>query len=206
MLLRGPGCCYSLGVSGGAGSSGTSAGISGVGALGGNGGFRGGDGSAFAINGAAIGGTGLGPGGGAGGSQTAGAGGATFFGVPELLPLLGGSGGGGGGGYGAAASCTGGGGGGAGGAILIVVNGTLTMQNFDILAEGGNGGVLATRAAPTAAAVDRVANPLVANRFVDNGLGRLFARGAPARTAHRLERMDASASSHSTRVRRRSFR
>ena len=145
--------------------------------FGGNGGFRGGDGSAVAINGAAIGGTGLGPGGGAGGSQTAGAGGGTFFGVPELLPLLGGSGGGGGGGYGAAASCTGGGGGGGGGAILIVANGTLTMQNYDIQAEGGDGGGAGnSTCANGGGGGSGGAIRLVASRFVDNGSGRLWAR------------------------------
>ena len=96
VVLQGTaGCCQVMGVNASAGSSGGN-GVAGVGALGGNGGFRGGDGSALAINGASSGGAGLGPGGGAGGTPTTVSGGGTFFGVPELLPLLGGSGGGGG--------------------------------------------------------------------------------------------------------------
>ena len=131
-----------------------------------------------------------------------GAGGATFFGVPELLPLLGGSGGGGGGGYGTAASCTGGGGGGAGGAILIVVNGTLTMQNHDIVAEGGNGGSAGnSTCANGGGGGSGGAIRLVANRFVDNGSGRLWARGGIGVNGsssgtdgrNRIESLDASA-------------
>jgi hypothetical protein len=202
VVLRGSGCCYVMGLNGGPGSSGSTSGISGVGALGGNGGFRGGDGSALGINGAAIGGSGLGPGGGAGGSQATGAAGGTFFGVPELLPLLGGSGGGGGGGFGAAANCTGGGGGGGGGAIVIVANGTISMQNYDIQAEGGDGGGPGSSScANGGSAGSGGAIRLVAARLLDNGTGRLYVRAGNGSTSSspgtagriRLESLDASA-------------
>lgn len=202
--LRGAnGCCQTLGVNGSAGSSGTST-QAGIGGLGGNGAFRGGDGSAAAVNGASIGGTGLGPGGGVGGTGTpltAGAGG-TFFGVPELLPLLGGSGGGGGGSNATAGSCTGGGGGGGGGGLLIVANGNLTIQNYEIMAEGGGGGSVGNGTCATGAGGGAGgAIRLVGSRLVDNGLARLWIRGgsggfngqAGGEGRMRLESLDASA-------------
>src|SRR5262245_10783798 len=82
---------------GATGSNGTADGA-GAGALGGPGGFRGGDGAYRIANGATDGGVGLGPGGGSGGigSPATGAGGGTFVGATDLLPLVGASGGGGG--------------------------------------------------------------------------------------------------------------
>jgi hypothetical protein len=133
------GCCFNLSVSGDAGSNGTAS-TAGVGGGAGHGGFRGGDGSALAINGFDVGGAGFGPGGGGPATPTAGAAGGTFFGVPELLPLVGGSGGGGGSGFGAGANCTGGGGGGGGGGLLIAANGTLRLVNYQIFADGASGG------------------------------------------------------------------
>jgi hypothetical protein len=200
-IIRSGGCCPDLSVSGGAGSSGTAS-TAGVGALGGNGGFKGADGSALAINGANVGGTGLGPGGGAGGTPTSGASGGTFFGLPELLPLLGGSGGGGGSGFGSTANCTGGGGGGGGGALLIVANGTMHIQNYDIVAEGGGGGSVGNGGcANGGGGGSGGAIRLVANRFIDGGAARLWASGGGG--GHnsfsgtvgriRLESLDASA-------------
>jgi hypothetical protein len=134
------GCCMTIGLNGAGGSNGTGSGVAGVGGLGGNGGYRGGDGSALGVNGFDIGGAGFGPAGGPPGSQAVGSGGGVYLGIPEMLPLVGGSGGGGGGGFQTSASCTGGGGGGGGGGLLIAANGTLTLTNYQILAEGGTGG------------------------------------------------------------------
>jgi hypothetical protein len=201
VLLRGTSCCYIMGLNGGDGAGGSN-GTAGVGALGGNGGFRGGDASALGINGLSTGGSGLGPGGGTPGTPAAGAGGGTFFGVPELLPLVGGAGGGGGAGFGAATNCSGGGGGGGGGGILIVANGTLTMTNYDIQARGGTGGGVGnSTCANGGAGGSGGAIRLVAARFASGGAGRLFAdgggpghnsgAGTPGRI--RLESLDASA-------------
>ncbi len=136
------GCCFNFSVSGATGTSGNSS-FAGVGGLGGPGGFRGGDAASQNINGAAIGGAGFGPGGGSGGTTApfAGGVGGTFLGVPELTPLLGGSGGGGGSSAAAdARNCSGGGGGGGGGGLLIAVNGTLTINGYQLFADGGNPG------------------------------------------------------------------
>ena len=179
ILIRGAfGCCQNFSVGGDGGSSGSSSGTAGVGALGGPGGFRGGDGSALAVNGFDTGGSGLGPGGGTGGTATAGAGGGVFFGLPELLPLIGGSGGGGGGGFGTATSCTGGGGGGGGGGLLMVANGTFTMQNYVLDANGGTGGSVGnTSCARGGGGGSAGAIRIVANRMVNNGAGILRSQG-----------------------------
>jgi hypothetical protein len=129
-----------LSVSGSGGASGTS-GSHGVGGQGGPGGFAGGDGAYQISNLASDGGAGVGPGGGLG-SLALGrvlAGGGSFFGIPELRPLVGGSGGGGGHSLTVGGSCSGGGGGGGGGALLIAANGTVTV-NGTISANGGGGG------------------------------------------------------------------
>lgn len=139
--LIGSGCCYNFSLAGSSGSGGNSV-TAGVGGAGGPGGFRGGDGASLAINGAAIGGAGFGPGGGAGGTQSpfTHAAGGTFLGLPELLPLVGGSGGGGGASLNnSATSCSGGGGGGGGGALLVASNGTMTIANYNLIADGGSG-------------------------------------------------------------------
>jgi hypothetical protein len=192
-------CCFAFSVAGSNGVAGNSS-FAGVGGLGGPGGFRGGDGASQAINGAAIGGTGFGPGGGAGGTATPftnGAGG-TFVGLPELLPLAGGSGGGGGASTNATStSCSGGGGGGGGGALLIAANGTLTIVNYQLFADSGNnsgsgnGGCASNGGGGSGGAIR-----LVANRFVQGGFNNLFARsvsgdGTDGRI--RLESIDTSA-------------
>lgn len=157
----------------------------GVGGWGGHGGFRGGDGAAAVINGAFVGGAGFGPGGGNGTVATTASIestsiGGTFFGVPELLPLVGGSGGGGGAGTSASTNCTGGGGGGGGGALLIAVNGALTLNNYDIFAEGGNGGGPGnTNCSRGGAGGSGGAIRMIAGRFAGSG-GTVYARGGTA--------------------------
>ena len=150
----------------------------GVGGLGGPGAFRGGDGSALPINGFDIGGAGFGPGGGSPATATVISTGGTFFGIPELLPLVGGSGGGGGAGFGANSTCTGGGGGGGGGGLLIAANGTLTITNFQLFTDGGNGGSVGNGScANGGSGGSGGAIRLVANRLVQGGTANLFARG-----------------------------
>lgn len=129
-----------ISVTGGAGSNGSS-GSNGVGGQGGPGGFAGGDGAYQLSNLASDGGAGVGPGGGLGSLalDRVRAAGGTFFGIPELRPMVGGSGGGGGHSASAAGSCAGGGGGGGGGALLIAANGTVTVSGT-ISANGGAGG------------------------------------------------------------------
>jgi hypothetical protein len=191
-------CCSDLVVSGNDGSSGNSSGVPGVGGLGGPGGFRGGDAAAEAVNGTTIGGTGLGPGGGAGASATVNAQGGTFFGIPELLPLVGGSGGGGGSGVGAT-NCTGGGGGGGGGGLLLAVNGSLTLSNGRIFADGGSGGTNSNNGCSTrGAGGSGGAIRFVAGKMVHFGTGSLEAVGGGGVAAGtngriRLESIDASA-------------
>ena len=206
--LRGAfGCCQNLSVGGSAGSSGSSSGTAGVGALGGPGGFRGADGSALAVNGFDSGGTGLGPGGGAGGTPTGGAQGGTFFGLPELLPLIGGSGGGGGGGFGTATSCTGGGGGGGGGGLLMVANGTLSITNYIVDANGGGGGSVGNGACANGGGGGAGgAIRLVAARFSDGGSAHVQAQaGGPGHNSSagtngrvRFETLDPTAQTHFT--------
>ncbi|HWQ00464.1 MAG TPA: hypothetical protein VNK92_08335 [Vicinamibacterales bacterium] len=203
VTFQGACCFHTLSVSGDAGSGGT-AGGAGVGGLGGPGGYRGGDGSNKALYGSGIGGAGFGPGGGGGGTsdlpgECAPQGG-QFFGVPELLPLLGGSGGGGGCSTSATSpSCSGGGGGGGGGALLIAANGTISIREYEFYADGGGGGSTdngscATRGAGGSGGAIR----LLASRLVAPGHVRLFARGGggsslggPGRI--RLESVDSSA-------------
>ena len=118
--------------------------VAGGAGLGGPGGFRGGDGAYLLGNLATAGGAGLGPGGGPGATATpqAPAGGATFVGATDLLPLVGGAGGGGGRSTNPTTACSAGGGGGGGGALLLAANGSITIGNFGggIVADGGNGG------------------------------------------------------------------
>lgn len=195
-------CCGNINISGGGGSNGGD-GVAGVGGLGGLGGYRGGDGAA-PVNLATIGGAGQGPGGGTGATLAANAVGGTFFGVPELLPLVGGSGGGGGG-YSTSTvtNCTGGGGGGGGGALLIAANGTFTMHNFDMHSSGGLGGSVGNGGcgARGGAGGSGGAIRLVARTFVHVGTARIFVNGggaqfnAPGGSAGRIriESVDPSA-------------
>lgn len=113
----------------------------GIGGLGGPGGFRGGDGAYQLTNGASDGGAGLGPSGGAPGlaGDHSRGGDGTFFGLRELLPLVGGSAGGGGASFSSQPNCAAGGGGGGGGAILIAANGTIRIDGV-IAADGGSHG------------------------------------------------------------------
>lgn len=179
VLLRSAfGCCHNLVISGSGGAPGFNGGA-GVGGQGGPGGFRGGDASSEAHNLVTVGGAGGGPGGGAPATATAGAAGGTFFGVPELLPLLGGSGGGGGSGVTTGTNCTGGGGGGGGGALLFVANGSFTMHDYDMFADGGPGGNTANGGCGRGGAGGSGgAVRLVANNFVHIGTARVFIRGA----------------------------
>ncbi|HXH06730.1 MAG TPA: hypothetical protein VNI83_09075 [Vicinamibacterales bacterium] len=208
VTLQGGCCWYSVSVSGDAGSRGT-AGGAGVGGLGGPGGYRGGDGSNKALYGSGIGGAGFGPGGGGGGTsdlpgECAGTTqGGQFFGVPELLPLLGGSGGGGGCSTSATTpSCSVGGGGGGGGALLIAANGTIAIRDYEFYADGGAGGGTDNGSCATGGAGGSGgAIRLVASRLVAPGYTGLFARGGgggfnapgggPGRI--RLESVDSSA-------------
>jgi hypothetical protein len=199
VAITGTICCFSVSVSGSDGISGTAS-LAGVGGLGGPGGFRGGDAAAQAINGAAIGGAGFGPGGGNGATATPfvnGSGG-TFLGLPELIPLAGGSGGGGGASSSAASSnCTGGGGGGGGGGLLIAANGTLSISNYQLFADGGfaassgNGGCATAGGGGSGGAIRLVANSLQAG-----GTANIFARGLNNGGSDgriRLESVDTSA-------------
>jgi hypothetical protein len=180
VAIIGSGCCYSFSVSGTNGIAGSSS-FAGVGGLGGPGGFRGGDGASQGINGASIGGAGFGPGGGAAGTASpfTNGGGGVFLGLPELIPLVGGSGGGGGASTSASStSCSAGGGGGGGGGLLIAANGTLTVQHYEIFADGGNGaspgnGNCSSAGGGGAGGAVR----FVANRLVQSGTASVLARG-----------------------------
>lgn len=178
-LISTVGCCFSVSVSGADGSGGNSS-FAGVGGLGGPGGFRGGDGAAQAINGAAIGGAGFGPGGGAGATASplvTGAGG-TFLGLPELIPLAGGSGGGGGASSSNVTNCSGGGGGGGGGGLLIAANGTLAITNYQLFADGGFGaGPGDGNCSSSAGGGSGGAIRIVAASLVQGGIVNAFARG-----------------------------
>lgn len=199
------GCCWALVVSGEPGRDGNSS-IAGVGGLGGQGAFRGGDGANQTINGAAIAGAGFGAGGGVPGIPAECQGGSgQFFGSPELIPLNGGGGGGGGCSSGTAISCSGGGGGGGGGALLIAANGAITLNNYQIFADGGpaaGGGAGGCSHSGGGGAGGAIR--LVANRLVTQNRAELYARGGtPAYTAGygfaglpgriRLESVDSSA-------------
>jgi len=137
--IVGPSVTVNLSADSGGGGSNGGAGAAG---LGGPGGFRGGDGAYQQTNGASDGGAGLGPTGGAPGvaSVPSRGGDGTFFGLKELLPLVGGAGGGGGASFAGQVNCAGGGGGGGGGALLIAANGTITIKSSSIAADGGNAG------------------------------------------------------------------
>lgn len=136
-VVLGPGGYLDLNGQPGTGGSTADAGSGGAG---GPGGFRGGDGAFQRVTQVSDGGAGFGPGGGVAGTGTplATGGFGTFFGVPELLPLVGGSGGGGGASSATGLNCSGGGGGGGGGAILVAANGTITLNGL-IRANAGNG-------------------------------------------------------------------
>jgi hypothetical protein len=159
------------GSTGGAGSSGAP----GTPGQPGHGGFAGGEGAYQIVNFASIGGNGIGPGGGLGSTVTpsATAAGGTFFGVPELRPLLGGSGGGGGRSAGTTSGFAGGAGGGGGGALLLAANGTITVNGL-ILADGGAGGP-GHGSGTGGGGGSGGAIRLLANRI--QGSGFLFARG-----------------------------
>ena len=192
------GCCFSFAVSGGNGSAGNGS-FAGVGGSGGAGGFRGGDGAAQAINGAAIGGAGFGPGGGAAGTASpfSSGGGATFLGLPELTPIVGGSGGGGGSSRSSASTgCAGGGGGGGGGGLLIAANGTFTIRDYQIFADGGNGGGAGDNScASPGGGGSGGAIRFVANQLIQSGTVTILARAGGGATDGRirLESVDTSA-------------
>jgi len=160
----------------GANGGNASFGGAGTGGIGGPGGFRGGDAAYFATNGATDGAAGLGPTGGAPGlaNPSTRGGDGTFFGLRELLPLVGGAGGGGGASLGPQLNCGGGGGGGGGGAILIAANGTVTV-NGAILADGGTNGFEATGCGGRGGAGSGGAIRIVASTIT--GSGFLGARG-----------------------------
>jgi hypothetical protein len=198
------GCCWTVTLSGTEGTN-ASASLPGAGGLGGPGGFRGGDGAQLATNLFSVGGAGFGPGGGIGGAPGSCPGGlATFFGAPDLVPMLGGSGGGGGcSASPTPTSCSAGGGGGGGGGITIAANGTITFSGgYRLFADGGSGGFTANAGcAHAGAGGSGGAIRLVANRFVTASTAELYARGGsnpnngtPSGAGRiRLESMDASA-------------
>ena len=139
-LISAGGCCANVDVRGQSGSTGTTN-AAGTGGLGGFGAFRGGDGASRQIYGLAIGAAGFGGGGGRGGDQATGCGGrgGQIFGALDLIPLVGGAGGGGG--CSVSDTCSaGGGGGGGGGGLVIAANGTITIHNYQLLADGARGG------------------------------------------------------------------
>lgn len=180
LLLRGSSCCGTLTVAGSSGTAGSLASGVGVGGPGGPGAFRGGrgHGQPLGIGALTPGGNGEGPGGGWGATTNVEAIGGTFTGTPELQPLIGGSGGGGGSGFGFEPACLGGGGGGGGGALLIKANGRVTIQDFQIVANGGPGGEPADRScAQGGAGGSGGAIRLVARTFSTAGTARLTAKG-----------------------------
>ncbi len=174
-------------VSGSNGTNGTS-GVNGIGGLGGNGGFRGGDGAYQLVNFANVGGAGFGPGGGAPDtpSPLARGGGGTFFGTPELLPMIGGSGGGGGASTSNAISCSAGGGGGGAGAILIAANGTIT-NNGTMQANGGERGFPGAGCASQGGSGSGGAIRLVADTITGSGSLQAFGGFLGGPGAIRLE-------------------
>ena len=196
------GCCWEFDVRGQAGTTGgTNA--AGVGGLGGPGAFRGGDGASRLIYGMPIAGAGFGAGGGPAGDQAAGCGGrgGQFFGALDLIPLVGGAGGGGG--CSVSDTCSaGGGGGGGGGGLVIAANGTMSINDYDFLADGSGGGNPDNgNCAGGGGGGSGGSIRLLARRFVHVDTVRLFARGGNA--AHlatagspgriRLEALDNSA-------------
>jgi hypothetical protein len=180
VVLRGSSCCGTLSVTGNRGDAATLERGVGVGGPGGPGAFRGGrgHGQPLGIGALTPGGNGEGPGGGWGATTNVEAIGGTFTGTPELQPLVGGSGGGGGSGFGFEPACLGGGGGGGGGALLIKANGRFTIQDFQIVADGGPGGEPADRTcAQGGAGGSGGALRLVARTFATSGTARLSAKG-----------------------------
>lgn len=195
------GCCWDFDVRGLAGSTGTTN-TAGIGGQGGPGAFRGGDGASRLIYTMTVGGAGFGAGGGQGGdTTTCGGRGGQFFGALDLLPLAGGAGGGGGCSFSDTCSA-GGGGGGGGGALVIAANGTISINDYQFLADGSRGGdpdngACAAGGGGGAGGAIR----FIAQKFVHIDTVRLFARGggagyvaapgAPGRI--RIEAMDNSA-------------
>ena len=165
-----------LSVRGSAGSNGSS-GSNGIGGQGGPGGFAGGDGAYQLSNLASDGGAGIGPGGGAG-SVAAGrvrAAGGTFFGVPELRPLVGGSGGGGGHSLTTGGSCSGG----SGGAIRILASAITGGGVIEAVGAGGGPewGELSDRG--NGGGSGRIRLEAISNSFAVNGTNPVAVR-APA--------------------------
>lgn len=201
-LISTTGCCWNFDVRGQSGSTGTTN-AAGIGGLGGPGAFRGGDGASRLIYGMSIGGAGFGGGGGQGGDQVTGCGGrgGQFFGALDLIPLVGGAGGGGGCSFSDTCSA-GGGGGGGGGGLVIAANGTITINDYQLLADGARGGDPDNGSCAwgggggSGGAIRLLANRLVhvnnANIFARPGGGAYQApAGSPGRV--RLEAMDGSA-------------
>jgi hypothetical protein len=193
------GCCLTVVVSGHGGTTGSSN-AAGVGGLGGPGGSRGGDGAAFGLYGASIGGAGFGAGGGLGGDPVSNGctpAGGQFFGSPDLVPLVGGSGGGGGCSASTSPTCGGGGGGGGGGgALMLAVNGVLRINNFQFVADGAGGGSdSGATCASTGSGGAGGAFRMLARQLVSVGRAEFYARGADGGTPGRirLESLDASA-------------
>jgi hypothetical protein len=186
VLLSAQQCCGTVSVIGAPGEGATTSHGVGSGGSGGPGAFRGGRGHSqpLGVGGLTPGGNGEGPGGGWGATTNVEAIGGTFTGTPELTPLIGGSGGGGGSGSGFEAACLGGGGGGGGGAIVMKVNGRITLQNFQIVADGGRGGEPADRGCAQGGAGGSGGGiKLVARTFSAAGTARLTAKGGEP--AHR---------------------
>lgn len=196
------GCCWTFDVRGQTGSVGTTN-AAGIGGVGGPGAYRGGDGASRLIYGLSIGGAGFGGGGGQGGEQATACGGrgGQFFGALDLIPLAGGAGGGGGCSFSDTCSA-GGGGGGGGGGLVIAANGTITINDYQLLADGaGGGGPDNGACAAGGGGGSGGAIRLLANRLVHVNTANLFARpggggfqavaGSPGRV--RLEAMDNSA-------------
>ena len=196
------GCCWTFDVRGEGGSTGTTN-AAGIGGLGGPGAFRGGDGASRLIYGMSIGGAGFGGGGGQGGEQATACGGrgGEFFGALDLVPLVGGAGGGGG--CSVSDTCSaGGGGGGGGGGLVIAANGTITINDYQLFADGSggggpdNGGCAAGGGGGSGGAIRLLARRLVQLNTVNvfaraGGGGFQAAAGSPGRI--RLEAMDNSA-------------
>jgi hypothetical protein len=182
VALRAPACCGTMSVSGRAGEPGSARGV-GAGGTGGPGAWRGGRGHGppLGLGGLTPGGNGEGPGGGWGATTNFEAIGGTFTGTPTLEPLIGGSGGGGGSGFGFDPPCNGGGGGGGGGALLIRANGTITLTNFRIAADGGAGGEPGDRnCAQGGAGGSGGAVRLVARTYSSTGDATITARAGSA--------------------------
>ncbi len=181
VVLRAPACCGTVRLTGTVGEQASARGV-GAGGAGGPGAWRGGrgHGQPMGLGGLTPGGNGEGPGGGWGATTNVEAIGGTFTGTLELQPLIGGSGGGGGSGFGFEAACTGGGGGGGGGAIVIKANGRISIDNFNIGADGGPGGEPGDRACSQGGSGGSGgAVRLVARTFAAAGTAHITTRGGP---------------------------